>query len=137
MAYLLMVDDNPQTQAYLERIVRHRTRHELGFARSGKEGVDSIVERRPDLIFLDLFLPGGMDGFELFGMLRGHPATASIPILIHTAVPLDEVTLIRLRRVQHDGFVEFPVAASDLVHLVEAALQRRQTGVRRWQPPTA
>ncbi|MEW6754401.1 MAG: response regulator [Candidatus Latescibacterota bacterium] len=137
MAYLLMVDDNPQTQTYLGRILRHRTRHELVFARSAREGIDRIVERRPDLIFLDLFLPGGTDGFQLFETLRGHPATASIPILIHTAVPLDPLTQIRLRRVHHDGFLEFPVPASELIRVIDAALARHQTGVHRWRPPTA
>ena len=64
MANLLMIDDNPQNQTYLSRIIRLRTDHEFVVAGSGPEGIEKIVDQRPDLIFLDLFIPG-IDGFEL------------------------------------------------------------------------
>lgn len=136
MAYLLMIDDNPQSQRYLERIIRLRSKHELAFAASSQEGIESMVRRRPDLIFLDLFIPG-MDGFELFRILREHPATREIPIVIHTPVPFDQVTQLKLRRVQADGLLEFPIEASELLHVIEAALDRRGRDVRRWTPPPA
>ena len=88
MANLLMIDDNPQTQQYFGRIIRLRTRHMLNFAGDSAEGIENIVAQRPDMIFLDLFLPG-TDGFEFFAILRDHPATHNIPIAIHTAVPFD------------------------------------------------
>ena len=134
MAHILMVDDNPSNQRYIERIIRHRTQHELAFAADSKAAIERIVEKRPDLIFLDLFIPG-TDGFEFFKVLRGHPATASIPIVIHTAVPLDQVTQIRMRRVACDAFVEFPVEASELVRIMDTAMQRTAVPIRRWTPP--
>ena len=81
------------------------------------------------------FIPG--DGFQLFENLRNHPATGGIPIVIHTAIPLDDVTKIRLRRMQHDGFIEFPIEASELNRTIEIALQRHSTTIRRWIPPKA
>lgn len=71
----------------------------------------------------------------LFDNLRVHPATASIPIVIHSAVPLDAVTSIRLRKMQHDGFIEFPVAATELVNRIDMALRRNAAVERRWVPP--
>ena len=136
MANLLMIDDNPQNQTYLSRIIRLRTAHEFAVAGSGPEGIEKIVAQRPDLIFLDLFIPG-IDGFELFNLLRDHPATHSIPIIIHTAVPLDDVTQIRMRRIQPDAFIEFPVEASALVQTIEKALQRNRLGTKKWVPPKA
>ena len=136
MAHLLMIDDNPQSQKYLERIIRHRTSHALSFANNGPQGIERIVEQRPDLIFLDLFLPG-TDSFEFFATLREHPATHNIPILIHTAVPLDDVTQLRLRRITYDGFVEFPIEASELNHIINTALQRNTSQTRKWTPPRA
>ena len=136
MANLLMIDDNPQNQTYLSRIIRLRTDHEFAVAGSGPEGIEKIVAQRPDLIFLDLFIPG-IDGFELFKLLRDHPATHSIPIIIHTAVPLDDVTQIRMRRIQPDAFIEFPVEASALVQTMEKALQRNRLGTKKWVPPKA
>ena len=95
MAHLLMIDDNPQNQTYLGRIIRLRTKHLFNVASSGPEGIEQIVAERPDLIFLDLFLPG-IDGFELFNLLRNHPATHSMPIIIHSAIPLDDLSLIHI-----------------------------------------
>ena len=136
MAYLLMVDDNPQSQRYLARIVRLRSRHELGLANNGQEAIESIARRRPDLVFLDLYIPG-IDGFELLGRLRHHPATAGLPVIVHSAVPFDEATQIRLRRLPTDGLLEFAVAASELVRLIDAALDRHRRQACRWQPPSA
>lgn len=136
MANLLMIDDNPQSQKYLERIIRHRTSHALELAGDGPEGIEKIVAQRPDLIFLDLFLPG-TDGFELFTALRNHPATHNVPIIIHTTVPLDDITLIRLRRVTHDGLVEFPIEASELNRLINIALKRNTSQTQKWTPPRA
>jgi len=135
MAHLLMVDDNPQSQRYIERIIRLRTAHEIAFARDSKEGIEKMVAQRPALIFLDLFLPG-MSGFDFFEMLRSHPATANIPIVIHTAVPLDPITKMRLRKVKSDGFVEFPIAASELIGIIDSALHLDDPRIRKWTPPS-
>ena len=43
MAYILMIDDNPQSQRYIEKILRHRSSHEIGFAPSSYEAVESLV----------------------------------------------------------------------------------------------
>ena len=135
MAHILMVDDNPQNQRYIERIIRHRTSHQLTFAGHGEEVIEKIVERRPDIILLDLFIPG-VDGFDLFNILRDHPATHSIPIVIHTAIPFDQVTQIRLRRVRHDGLAEFPIEASELGRIIDTALKRNSPTERKWVPPS-
>ncbi len=136
MAHLLMIDDNPQNQIYLSRIIRLRTKHLFNVASSGPEGIEQVVAERPDLIFLDLFLPG-IDGFELFNLLRDHPATHSIPIIIHSAIPLDDITQIRMRRIQCDAFIEFPVEASVLVNTIEKVLQTNRLRTKKWIPPKA
>ena len=77
-----------------------------------------------------------MDGFELFKTLRDHPATADIPIVIHSAVPLDQLTQMRLKRVRTDGYLEFPIEASELNRTIANALQRHSPGTRKWEPPS-
>ena len=94
------------------------------------------MAKRPDLIFLDLFLPG-INGFELFNLMRGHPATHSIPIVIHSAIPLDDITQIRMRQIQCDAFIEFPVEASVLVRTIEEVLQRNRVETKKWVPHRA
>jgi len=140
MAYILMIDDNPQSQRYIQKILRYRSKHELALASTSQEAVDMMVERRPDLILLDLFIPGA-DGLEFYQTLREHPATRSIPIVIHTPVPLDQITAIRVRevgrRLRYDGFIEFPIDASELNHIIDGALSRGKGGVQKWTPPSA
>jgi len=140
MAYILMIDDNPQSQRYIQKILRYRSKHELALASTSQEAVDMMVERRPDLILLDLFIPGA-DGLEFYQTLREHPATRSIPIVIHTPVPLDQITAIRVRevgrRLRYDGFIEFPIDASELNRIIKGALSRGKGGVQKWTPPSA
>ena len=135
MAHILMIDDNPQSQRYIERIIRLRSPHQIVFAGSSAAGIERMVERRPDLILLDLFIPG--DGFELFDTLRQHPATESIPIVVHTAVPLDPLTQLRLDKMRFEGFVEFPIEASELNRIIDTALRRNSGPTRKWVPPRA
>ena len=131
-----MIDDNPQSRRYIEKIIHYRSNHELGIAVDAAAAIDSMVERRPDVILLDLFIPG-MDGFEFFDHIRKHPATESIPIIIHTAVPLDAVTKLRLKRMRFEGFVQFPIDASDLKYRLRVALKRNEIHTKRWVPPKA
>lgn len=136
MAYILMIDDNPQSRRYIEKIIRYRSDHEIGFAASAGDAIESMVERRPELILLDLFIPG-MDGLELFAQIRKHPATESIPVIIHSAVPLDALTKLRLKRVRYEGYVQFPIDASDLKEKIRIALKRNEVATRKWIPPKA
>jgi len=140
MAYILMIDDNPQTQKLFERVLRHRNQHDVGFASSSYEAVEKMVERRPDVIFQDLFIPGA-DGFEFFKKIKTHPATSSIPIVIHTVVPLDQMTRLQLKRmkrdVQYQGFVHFPIGASELNRIISDALKYGAVRTEKWIPPKA
>ena len=136
MANILVIEDNPQTRRYLERIIRHRSTHQLVFAGTGKEAIEKLVDQRPDLIFLDLFVPD-TDCFELFALLRQHPATADLPIVIHTSVPLDPLTRLRVSKMRFEGFVEFPIEASELNRIIATALRRNAVPSRKWTPPPA
>ncbi len=134
LAYILMIDDNPQTRKYVEKILHYRSQHELGFATSASAAVESMVQRRPDVIMLDLFIPG-MDGIEFFHSIRNHPATESIPVIAHSPVELDQLTKLRLKRVRFEGFAQFPIAASELNALITTALKRNEVSTKKWVPP--
>ncbi len=136
MALILVIEDNPQTRRYLESIVRHRSKHELVFAGTGREAIEHLVARRPDLVFLDLFVPQ-TDCFEFFALLRRHPATADLPIVIHTSVPLDPLTKMRVNKMRFEGFVEFPIEASELNRIIATALRRNAVPTQKWTPPPA
>ena len=135
MAYILMIDDNPQNRRYIEKLIHYRSNHEIAFATNANEAIDSIIERRPGVILLDLWIPG-MDGFELFENLRKNPATESIPVIIHSAIPLDAVTKLRMKRMRAEGFIEFPIDASALKEKLRIALRQNDPFVKKWIPPS-
>ena len=133
LAYILMIDDNPQTRKYVEKILHYRSQHELGFATSASAAVESMVQRRPDVIMLDLFIPG-MDGIELLKAART-VTPESIPVIAHSPVELDQLTKLRLKRVRFEGFAQFPIAASELNTLITTALKRNEVSTKKWVPP--
>ena len=135
MAYILMIDDNPQNRRYIEKMIHYRSNHEIGFAANANEAIESMVARRPEVILLDLFIPG-MDGFELFENLRKHPATESIPVVVHSAIPLDPLTKLRMKRMRTEGFFQFPIDASALKEKLRIALKRNDVLTKRWIPPS-
>ena len=80
---ILVVDDNEFNLA-LTRAVLERAGYEVESARSGDDALASISRRRPDLVLMDVQLPG-RDGLEITRGLKAEPATAGIPIVALTA----------------------------------------------------
>ncbi|MGK3990385.1 ATP-binding protein [Sorangium sp. So ce136] len=79
---VLVVEDNPDMGAYLRDLLS--AEHEVALATNGREALEAIGARRPDVIVSDVMMPD-MDGFELVGRLKGNPELRDIPILLLTA----------------------------------------------------
>ena len=88
---ILIIDDNPDNLRVLEGILA-TDGHEVRAAISGEIALKSIVTRPPELIFLDIMMPG-MDGFEVCRRLKANPATTSIPVLFISALAETEEKL--------------------------------------------
>lgn len=82
---ILIVDDEIQNCKLLVTLLLPHGYNTLTAA-NGEEALAQIEKCRPDLILLDIMMPG-MDGFELAGMLKGNSATSDIPIIMVTALP--------------------------------------------------
>jgi signal transduction histidine kinase len=81
---VLIVEDNPEIVDILLLFMSGISSNlELSAARSGFEALEQVKERRPDLIILDVVMPG-MDGYEVLDRLRLSPSTAKIPVLVLT-----------------------------------------------------
>ena len=81
---ILVVDDRRDNIEVLE-IVLEAEGFLILTATSGGEALASVAEQPPDLILLDVMMPG-MDGFQVAAEIKGNPATRSIPILMVTAL---------------------------------------------------
>ncbi len=80
---VLAVDDDPQALALVDEILRREGLRVLQ-AQGGEEALTLAERERPDIMLLDLMMPG-MSGFEVLATLRSQASTASIPVLILTA----------------------------------------------------
>jgi len=81
---VLIADDEADVHAFVEAALEDDG-HQLLHASDGKAALELIQAENPDLAILDVQMPK-MDGFQLFGELRGNDATKSIPIIMLTGV---------------------------------------------------
>ena len=112
MALILVVEDDPANQELVSPFLR-REGHMVLQAMDGAAGVRTAVERNPDLIFMDLDLPG-MDGWEATRRIRANPETAHIPIVALTAHMRSEDVLKALEA-GIDGYETKPVVYQRLM----------------------
>jgi DNA-binding response OmpR family regulator len=79
---ILLVDDS-ETVLMIERVVLSRLPYDLIVARDGNEAVERALGDKPDLILLDVMMPG-RNGFEVLKELRASDATREVPIILVT-----------------------------------------------------
>lgn len=84
---ILIADDDLSSIAIINTILEETFR--VSFARSGQEALDTAAAIRPDLILLDIIMPG-MDGFEVCERLKADPDLSDIPVIFMTALGATE-----------------------------------------------
>lgn len=88
---VMAIDDNPDTLKLLQRYTAG-TVYTLVGVQDPREAVERAVELRPQLVVLDVMLPE-IDGWELLGRLRAHPALLGVPIIVATILPQEALAL--------------------------------------------
>lgn len=132
MTKILVIDDDLELHDYIQAALE-KGPFELHFAENGREGLRHAQRVRPDLILLDLNMPGS-NGVEVFSQLRGQEAFKHVPFVIMTA--MGDSTGIVESAVMALGAVEFiqkPFATADLVETVDQALDLKPKASRRAQ----
>lgn len=116
---ILVIDDNPSSLR-LTRYTLEKKGYQIITASDGLEGLRKAREEHPDLIILDVMLPG-LDGYEVCHQLRQKPETATLPILMISAKAHQDDKDIALR-VGADDYLTKPVEPSTIVARVESLL---------------
>jgi len=117
---LLYVEDNPSNLLLVQKVIAARTKLTLIAARTAEDGLALAAEKRPDLILLDINLPG-MDGLEALRRLQDNPATRDIPVIAVSANAMPKEVQQGLAA----GFADYLTKPLDIPHLlsvVEALL---------------
>lgn len=84
MKTIMIVDDQPHVRQLVEIALR-RDGWRVVAVESGEAAIALARVQPPDLIIMDIMMPGGMDGFQAIDALKGHPVTAACPVLVLTA----------------------------------------------------
>ena len=118
---ILVVEDDPDIAdlvvRYLEKAGYATTR-----ASSGRDALDAVRIKAPDLVVLDVMLPH-MDGLEVCRLLRAGNATATIPIIMLTARAEESERIVGLE-IGADDYLAKPFSPNELVARVRALLRR-------------
>jgi CheY-like chemotaxis protein len=116
---ILIIEDNERNLKLVRDVLQYN-----GFrtveARTAEDGLVLANARPPDLVLLDLQLPG-LDGMEAFRQLRGSPPTADIPVVAVTAFAMKD-DRERVLRAGFDGYLEKPISVRELAGQVRAFL---------------
>lgn len=105
-AKILVIDDEESNRKLLEVLVQ-ADGHLTIAAADGEVGIALAIAEKPDLILLDLMMPG-LDGFEVVRRLKNNPATATMPIVVVTAL-YDIASRQRIATWGADGVIMKPV----------------------------
>lgn len=120
MANVLVVDDDPKIRDLL-RLYLEREGHRTAFAEDGPQALERARQRRPDIVLLDVMLPG-LDGFEVCRQLRDE-SDAAILLLTARSGDSDKVVGLDLGA---DDYIVKPFSPRELMARVRAHLRRRR-----------
>jgi CheY-like chemotaxis protein len=120
---VLLVDDEDSLRKVMRELLE-RDGYVVTEARDGVQALDQVDRVGPDIIVLDLNLPG-LDGYGVLSHLRSRPATANIPVIVLTAKG-DEDNEVRVFELGADDFLTKPFRARALSARLEAVLGRRR-----------
>ena len=116
---ILIVDDDPDLRKIMPRFLSAED-YEVAVASDGFEAGTKVMDFNPDLLVLDLIMPG-MDGFEVCKRIKKNPRTSHIKVLAITGYD-DEENRARIMKAGADGYLPKPIERESLLEEVEGLL---------------
>jgi len=119
VALVLIVDDSPTEQHVLSQVLE-KNGFETLLASDGEEAINIAESNHPDLILMDVVMPG-MNGFQATRQLSRNPETSAIPVVMVTSKDQESDRVWGLRQGAVDYLMK-PVAQTDLLAAVRARI---------------
>ena len=120
---MLLADDEDKLRRVMKDLLE-REGYTVAEARDGVQALDQVDRFGPDVVVLDLNLPG-LDGYGVLSYLRSRQATANIPVIVLTAKG-DEDNEVRVFELGADDFLTKPFRARALSARLDVLLNRRR-----------
>lgn len=126
MKKVLIVDDDPGVHSIINVIIQ-RIMHECTFvsAYNGTDGIRTAIEEKPDVILLDVSMPG-IDGFETCRRLKSDELTRHIPVIIFTGMATDSEGLSSATDCGADEVLAKPIRKDRLIEKLSSVLDGRR-----------
>lgn len=121
---ILVIDDQRDYADTTKMMLESLGDFEVVLADNGKDGIRAANAGRPDMIILDVMMPG-MDGFEVLKLLKETSSTVSIPVIMLSACG-DDVAKIKASRLYDEDYITKPVKAEELLERVEKVFGKRK-----------
>jgi len=119
---ILIVEDNDKNLKLVRDVLQHRGYQTIE-AGTGEDGVRLAKERHPDLVLMDILLPG-IDGIAALGQLRADTATRAIPVIAVTASVMTHDRK-KVMDAGFDGYQSKPIKVKEFIEAVREMLDRR------------
>lgn len=120
MANILIVDDSP-TERHVLKTILSKYNINLAFATNGEEGVEAAKASKPDLILMDVVMPG-LNGFQATRLLSKTAETADVPVIM-VSTKDQETDKIWGMRQGAKGYLTKPVQEADLMRIIREFIQ--------------
>jgi twitching motility two-component system response regulator PilH len=119
MTHVLIIDDSP-TEIYVFKTILEKNQIQVSVANNGEEGIVKALEIKPDLILMDVVMPG-KNGFQATRDLSRNPETSTIPVIIITTKDQETDKIWGMRQGAKDYLVK-PANEKELMASIDKAL---------------
>ena len=123
MTTALIIEDNDDNMELISFILKNES-YDLIQAKSGEDGVDMALEHKPDVIILDIQLPG-IDGYEVLKRIRASEIDGSIPVIAMTSYAMSG-DRERLLAAGCNGYIEKPISPEVVAKQIRAIIEKRR-----------
>ncbi len=119
---ILYIEDNPTNVTFMQEFFTELEGMRLVIATTGEKGLTMALENIPDLILMDLNLPG-IDGFQAYRQIKANPKTEFVPVVAVSADAMEK-TIKRVHKMGFDGYVPKPVDVDLLLKMMTDVLEK-------------
>jgi len=125
---ILIIDDNKDLLDMLK--IALEGEHDVFISNTGKNGINSLLENEPDLIFLDIMMKG-LNGIDILRLIRNDETTKATPLFIMSAL-VDEKTIDKCKELNANGYLKKPFRIQMLKDII-AKFENSQIDLSQYQ----